>query len=284
MMPSKRAVGGFALVAAAALTPGILHMAGPAALPDKSTASSKPSAATEAADYFLNGKNEFLAGDYKKAVESFEKAVSISPDRSEYELWLGRAYGRRAEKSAWLSAPPLASKARQSFEKAVALDPHNRDARDDLFDFYLNAPAFLGGGLAKAAAAAKSLENEMPAEYESEEAQLAERRNDYPAAEAHLRRAVALAPDETDLILDLAQNLAKQGRVTEADQLFDQAKKMAHDQPKVAFAEANSDVETHHNLDQARALLRAYLRASLNPDDPPRQEAEKLLRRAGGGS
>jgi hypothetical protein len=50
----------------------------------------------------------------------------------------------------------------------------------------------------------------------------------------------------------------------------------------VAFAEARVDIENHRNLEHARGLLEGYLHASLTPDDPPRQEAEKLLRRAGG--
>ena len=152
--------------------------------------------APDAADYFLSGKNYFMSGDYKKAIEFFEKALAVSPANSEYELWLGRAWGRRAETGSWLMAASHASKARQCFEKAVALDPRNREAKNDLFEFYLNAPGILGGGMEKAEAAAKSIASERPAEYEFEEAQIADRRKDYAAAEAHLRRAMELAPDE----------------------------------------------------------------------------------------
>jgi len=162
------------------------------------------------------------------------------------------------------------------------LDPHNREAKNDLFDFYLNAPGFLGGGLDKAEAIAKSIATERPPESEFEEAQLADRRKDYAAAEAHLRRAMELAPSESGRIVDLARYLAKRGRLAESDKLFDKARKLAPDKPTVAFAEARVDIENQRNLEQARGLLQAYLHASLTPDDPPRQEAEKLLRRAGG--
>jgi Flp pilus assembly protein TadD len=174
-----------------------------------------------------------------------------------------------------------ALKARQYLERAVALDPHNREARNDLFDFYLNAPGFLGGGLEKAAASAQTIATERPAEYEFEEAQLADRRKDYRAAEAHLRRAMELAPTEAGRIVDLARYVAKRGRLQEADALFEQARKLAPSQPRVAFAEARVDIENGRNLERARRLLEEYVRASLTPDDPPRQEAEKLLRRAG---
>ncbi len=238
--------------------------------------------APDGANYLLSGKNYFMLGDYKKAIEFLEKALASSSNSSDYELWLGRAWGRRAETSGWLLAGVHASRARQCFERAVSLDPHNREARNDLFDFYLNAPGFLGGGLEKAAASAQTIARERPAEYEFEEAQLADRRKDYPAAEAHLRRAIEFAPTEAGRIVDLARYVAKRGRLQEADVLFEQARKVAPSQPRVAFAEARVDIEYRRNLEQARRLLEEYLRASLTPDDPPREEAVKLLRRAGG--
>jgi len=236
----------------------------------------------DAAVFLLSGKNYFMLGDYKRAAEFFEKALALSPSNSDYQLWLGRAWGRRAETGGFLMAGVHASKARQCFEKAVALDPRNREAKNDLFDFYLNAPGFLGGGIEKAEAIAKSIASERPPESEFEEAQVADRRKDYAAAEAHLRRAMELAPAEAGRVLDLARYVAKRGRLGESDVLFERARTLAPGQPRVAFAKARVDIENHRNLEQARALLQQYLHANLTPDDPPRQEAEKLLRRAGG--
>lgn len=240
--------------------------------------------APDAAVYLLAGKNHFMSGDYKRAIESFDKAQAISPSCSDCELWLGRAWGRRAETASWVTAASYAGRARQHFEKAVALDPNNREAKNDLFSFYLNAPGFLGGGLDKAEAAAKSIAAERPAESEFEQSQIAEKRKDYASAENHLRRAMEFAPAEVGRITDLARFLAKRGRFQEATTLFQHAHKMAPNQPKVAFAEASVDIENHRDIERARELLQGYLRASLTPDDPPRQEAQKLLKRAGGAT
>ena len=240
--------------------------------------------APDAPGYLLTGKNYFMSGNYKKAVEFFEKAVAISPTNSEYQLWLGRAWGRRAETGGWLLAASHASKARQCFEKAVALDPDNREAKNDLFTFYLNAPGFLGGGIEKAEAAARSIAHERPAQYEFEEAEIADKKKDYAAAEAHLRRAMELAPTEPGRVLDLARYIAKRGRLKESDMLFEQARKMFPGHPGVAFAEARVDIENHRSIEKARALLEEYLHSSLTPDDPLRQEALNLLRRANGSA
>jgi Flp pilus assembly protein TadD len=238
--------------------------------------------APDAASFMLTGKNYFMSGDYKKAIELFEKARIITPNSSDCELWLGRAWGRRAETGGWMVAAAHASKARQHFERAVVLDPNNREAKNDLFSFYLDAPGFLGGGLDKAEAHARSIATERPAESEFELAQVAEKRKEFSTAESHLRRAIEFAPAEAGRVVDLARFLAKRGRSKESDTLFDRAVKMAPNQPRFLFAEASVAIENHRDTEHARELLQTYLRASLTPDDPPRSEAEKLLRRLGG--
>ncbi|MGD1097227.1 MAG: hypothetical protein ABSB35_35230 [Bryobacteraceae bacterium] len=281
-----RLLSGFALViATAAASPDVVRQAGALYQRTEYEHSLRVLAQDpepDAAGYLLSGQNHFMLGDYKKATEFFEKAVAVSPYNSEYELWLGRAWGRRAEASSWLTAASHASKARECFERAVALDSHNYEAKNDLFDFYLNAPGFLGGGLDKAEAIARSIAAERPPEYEFEEAQIADRRKDYAAVEAHLRRAMQLAPEDAGRIVDVARFVAKHGRLEESDRLFERAREIEPRLPRVAFAEARTHIENHRNLDRARRLLQDYIQASLTPDDPPRQEAEKLLQRVGG--
>src|SRR5438128_906596 len=80
----------------------------------------------DAAVFDLIGKNYFMLGNFKKSSEYCEKAVAADPSNSEYEHWLGRAFGKRAETSSPFTAPGLASKARQHFEKSVALNPQNQ--------------------------------------------------------------------------------------------------------------------------------------------------------------
>jgi hypothetical protein len=50
------------------------------------------------------------------------------------------------------------------------------------------------------------------------------------------------------------------------------------------FHEAAAYIETNRNLDKARTLLQAYLKAPLTADDPPRDEARKLLKQAARGA
>jgi tetratricopeptide (TPR) repeat protein len=232
--------------------------------------------------YCLMGKNYFMLGEYKKATEVFEKALATQPANSEYAHWLGRSFGRRAETSSPFLAPMHASKARAYFEKAVALDPGNEEALNDLFDYYLEAPGFLGGGYEKAEEIAKRIAERNPAEGHFAQAQLADKRRQFDTAEAQLRRAIELAPRQVGRVLDLARYLAKHGRISESEAAFDKAEQLAPDAPKVSFARARTYVEQKRNLDKARALLNQYLRSNLTPDDPPREQAEKLLKEVSG--
>ena len=53
-----------------------------------------------------------------------------------------------------ISGLSLALKVRAAFEAAVALDPGNGDAVNDLGEYYIAAPMVIGGGLDKSAALA----------------------------------------------------------------------------------------------------------------------------------
>jgi tetratricopeptide (TPR) repeat protein len=232
--------------------------------------------------YFLIGRDYFGLGQFKPATENFQKAVAFDPKNSDYALWLGRTWGRRAEAASPLTAPSAAGKARQFFELAVKLDPRNQEAVNDLFDYYLNAPGLLGGGLDKAAKLAKHIAELDEAEGHFAEAQLADRRKQFDTAEQHFRRAMQLAPKQVGRVIDLARYLAKRGRVQESDEVFAQAEKIAPGSPKLLYSRARTYVETKRNLDQARKLLQRYMQSNLTPEDPPREEAQKLLRKASG--
>lgn len=232
-----------------------------------------------AAAYALIGQDLFMLGNYKQAIDNLQKAAALEPQNSDYQLWLGRAWGRRAETASPFTAPIAASKARQYFELAVKLDPSNKEASGDLLDYYLDAPGFLGGGLDKADELARQIGKRDAAEGYWAAAQIAVRRKQYDTAEQQLRRAMELAPRQVGRVLDLAKYLAKQGRVQESEIEFAHAEKIAPNSPRILYVRAKTYVETKRNLEQAKALLQKYLECNLTPEDPPREEALKLLQK-----
>jgi tetratricopeptide (TPR) repeat protein len=232
----------------------------------------------------LPGERYFMLGDFKKAVDTLEKAAAIDPTDSMIQTWLGRAWGRRAETSFPLLAAGYATKSRQAFERALQLNPGNTAALGDLFDFYMDAPGLVGGGLEKAAGLLPQFDRYDPVGSLLAQARIDERKKQFDGAEAGLRRAIEMEPRKVGLVISLAQFLSRRGRYEESEKAFGQAANVAPDSPRILYARADSYISARRNLDQARDLLKKYLAANnLTPDDPPRWQAMNLLRKAGGG-
>ena len=238
---------------------------------------SKDSAVT-----FLLARDYFMLGDFKRATEYLEKATLAEPGNSDYMDWLGRAYGKRAETSNPFSAPGFASKARQAFERSVELNAQNKDALSDLFDYYLEAPGFLGGGYDKALDVARKMSIVDPPEGYFAQAKLAQKRKEYQTAEEHLRQSIAVGPREVGHLIALARFLATQGRARESDVVFLEAQRVSPNAPKVWFARADVFIKQNRNLSEARTLLQRYVQAPITVDDPPKDEALRLLKQVGG--
>ncbi len=84
-------------------------------------------------------------GNYKLAMQSFVNAIQADPQNSYLHHWLGKCYGRLAERSNWFKSMSYARKTLKQFRKAVELDVNNYEALRDLIDFLETAPGFLGG-------------------------------------------------------------------------------------------------------------------------------------------
>ncbi len=92
-----------------------------------------------------------------QGVAYLEKSVAADPQNSRYHHRLGDAYGTQAAEASVFRQLGFAKKCLAAYERAVALDPKNVDARASLFEFYRRAPSLLGGGFDKAAAQAAAI-------------------------------------------------------------------------------------------------------------------------------
>lgn len=232
----------------------------------------------DASANFLIARDYFMLADYKKATDYLQKAIAAAPQNAEYMDWLGKVYGKRAETANPLLAPGLAVKARQSFEHSIEVDPRNSEALEDLFDYYLEAPGFLGGGYDKASDVARKIAAVDPSEGHFVKAKLAQKRKEYADAESHFRQAVAADPHAVGHQIALAKFLAKQGRTRESDEILLTAQKQQPNSPRVWFARADILIGQNRNLDEAKLLLERYLEAPVTVDDPPKDQAAKLLK------
>ena len=229
----------------------------------------------------LIGQCHFMRSDYKQAGEAFEKALALEPRSSELHRLMGTVYGRRAETGNIFTAAGNAKKAHQYFEEAVALDPNNREAVANLFEYYLEAPGVMGGGVDKAENLIKHIAKLNPAAAFHAQAQLESKRKRFDVAEAELRRALQAEPQNPGRLIDLARFLSDRGRIKESDEKFAEAARVAPNSPELLFARAETYIQQKRNLNDARQLLERYLASPLTPDDPPRDDARTLLTQTG---
>ena len=234
------------------------------------------------------GRRLFGIEEYRRAQESFERALSKNPLSSTYNFWLGLAIGRRAEGMAGfrrLAAIGLAKKVKVQFERAVELNGSNLDALEALQTFHFQAPAFVGGNKAEARRIADRIK-----QIDEERGAIAwaacfEKDKDFASAGVQYALARELAPDNTAYLAGHAAFLSRRGRHAESDELFSAAFARDPDNPVLLLVAAKS-------LDQRQALLSVSQSATaagtlsrereigaeqrLPVPDP--QDAEKVLR------
>jgi tetratricopeptide (TPR) repeat protein len=183
----------------------------------------------EAETFNLLCRAYFELGDWDQGIPACERATALDPSNGIYHLWLGRIYGEKADSASFLTAAGLAKKVRVEFETAVRLAPSNADARNDLAEFYLEAPGIVGGGKDKAASQAQALAAIDPASAEKEYraaiqdshggahawfnlALYYRHRQDLDAMQQTLYHAVAAPMDHPEVMMESAELLVKGGR------------------------------------------------------------------------
>jgi len=199
-----------------------------------------------------------------------------SAQASVAQMWLGRAYGFKAERTNPILGYRLAKKAHMAFERAVELDPGNVAAIGDLGEFYVSAPSFLGGGLDRAEALAARVMPRYPAAAHRLLALIALDGKDTKGAEAEFKKAVDSAHDShaaTAAWIDLARLYAQHDRPEDAVRTVRSAVAVdrAGNRPADAAVVDAATILTGANREPqlAERLLRDYLASPAKSDAAP---------------
>jgi tetratricopeptide (TPR) repeat protein len=213
---------------------------------------------------------------WDKAVTECERAVALNPNNSFFQLWLGRAYGEKADHSSWLTALGLAKKTRNNFEKAVDLDSRNIEARSDLSEYYIEAPGFLGGGTEKAAAQADFVERIEPATAYYIRARIAEHNKQNSEAEEEYNRALQLKMNPHRLV-DLASFYRRTNRLEDMETAIRKSADLNSQNDSALVDSASLLLHANRNLSLAVSLLHRYIDHGSKSEDAPVFQAQYLL-------
>lgn len=228
------------------------------------------------ATYYL-GRSLFGLRRFDDAVAPLEKAAKLAPKRSEYHLWLARAYGRSAQQANVLRMPGLAKKSRVSYEEAVALDPGNLEARSDLIQFYLVAPGFMGGSVEKAREQAAEIKKRDAVRGAISFATIAMNQKDEAGAERELEAAIRAAPADPRPRLGLGSLYASQEKWDAAFAAFEALLTTDPDHWDALYQVGRTGAVSGRRLDRAEACLKRYLAHPPGPDSAPLANAHYRL-------
>ncbi|MGI9089789.1 MAG: tetratricopeptide repeat protein [Gemmatimonadaceae bacterium] len=177
-----------------------------------SIAAAPAQAQSPGAARYAAGKVAFDKGNFEVAANAFEDAVKADGNNAQYHQWLGNAYAQRAIRSGMLTKVRLAPRMRDEWIRAAALDPNDYESHEYLYEFYTQAPGFMGGSTDKANAEIATMEHLDPYRATLSLAERDFNSKRYAAATERIQKLQAAYPDSAAVPATLAiaqQNLKR---------------------------------------------------------------------------
>jgi len=203
----------------------------------------------------------YSVGQWDAAIKHCEQAVKLAPGNSRYHLWLGRAYGLKAERSSWFTALRLAGRTRDNFEIAVHLNADDAEARSDLAEYYIEAPGIIGGGKDKAQRLMKEIEAKDPKTAHWIKARIFEQDKHFDQAEDEYKAEVSAASNSSQTWMDLAEFYRNTKRYDEMESAIQKALAAKQKHGQLYYEAADNLQLAGRNLPFAIELMNRYLGA-----------------------
>lgn len=157
------------------------------------------------------GLTHLARNDAEQAVAALEKAAGLEPAKGEYFLQLGHAYGLSAMKAGLFGKLGFARKCKAAYDKAVALDPRNINARWSVMEYCRQAPGFVGGGMEGAYAQAAEIRKLDLRRGRAAYASLYSAEKKYAEAFALYEAVLTEKPDDEDALFQVGRLAARSG-------------------------------------------------------------------------
>jgi tetratricopeptide (TPR) repeat protein len=135
-----------------------------------------------------------IAGHNKswdKAIVYYKKLKQLKPSEANYYYKYGGVLGMKAKESNKFKALGMIGEVKESFEKAIELNPKHIEARWALVMIYIQLPGFVGGSETKAIKYSNELLKLSPVDGYLSRGQIDEHFKRYAAAEQQYKKAIA---------------------------------------------------------------------------------------------
>lgn len=223
------------------------------------------------------GRSAMNRNDADTAAALLEKAIAQNPKSAEAHYLLGTAYGSQAQKASLFGQASLASKTREEFEQAVALDPNHLEARFGLIQFYTVAPGFMGGSYDKAFAQAAEIRKHDPLMAHRATAFIYSNQKKTDLAKKEYEDEVREYPRSARAHYDIGLFHVSQKNYTAALDDFDTALKADPAYMPAHFRIGQLSVLSTSNYPRGEESLRKYLQYTPKTEEPPLARAHYWL-------
>jgi tetratricopeptide (TPR) repeat protein len=218
--------------------------------------------------HFLLGEVLYAFGDFAKASDEAQKAIGLDDTKSDYHLLLGNALSGMIDSVGMFKKMSLGHQMRTEFEKAVAENPKNIQARTALAEFYAQAPSMMGGGMDKAVDQVKQIGilDALEGHYAMATVDVDQKK--FAEAEQEYKAAIAIDPKRARSYSQLAFVYILEKKDSEAPALFRKAVEADPNYLPGYFGVARSDLLSGQNLDEAELDFKKYLSRWPEEGDP----------------
>ena len=220
--------------------------------------------------FALLSRSYLQLDQYDAAVSSGEKAVSLSPNNSEFHRLLGEAYGAKADHASMFSAYGLARKTQKEFIAATQLDPNNFEAMQNLIEYDCEAPGAVGGGEDKAQPLIQKLMSADVAEGHYGAGICRSKKKDYATSDAEIAKALESKPKTAKRIYDIGDYFLERKNGAELLAVAEAGEKLAPQDPRGKFYRGVGLILQDKQPVEAEKLLHEYIGSAPMHSDNPR--------------
>lgn len=217
---------------------------------------------------FYLGKVWLTQEDHDKSIDWLKKAIKLNENSSDYHLWLGQAYGIKAQNSSMFKQPFLAKKVKNEFKKAVELDSANLDARFALMQFYFVAPGIMGGNKEEGKKQAEEIKRQDPVKGHQAFALVYEQEKNYDQAEKEYLAAVEERPESLDSYFALGYFYGRIEKYDKASETFEKIAAKDPEEMDAYYQIGRMGALSGQNLDRAVECFKKYLTREPDKDSP----------------
>jgi tetratricopeptide (TPR) repeat protein len=226
-----------------------------------------------AARYWL-GRIAFDQEKYDDASDFFEEATDAEEKVADYWNWLGNTYGTIAQDANTLKQGMLAPKMRNAWEKAIALDPKNIDARKSLIQYYTQAPGFMGGSREKAVEMVNQIKKINVAQGHLAMGNIWYREKKYAEAE---KEYLAMVKADPTFQSGLANFYTNQKQYDKAFALYEESLRAKPDDFLMIYQLGRLSAVSGQRLEQGETYLKKYLTYTPAKNEPSHAGAHMRL-------